>query len=66
MWRAARATSSTAGRSGPHSSVNWVGSGRRVLDLGCRFGALTRSYVDGNEVVGLFANDICFRATKPS
>jgi SAM-dependent methyltransferase len=29
------------------------GPGRRVLDLGCRFGALTRSYLEGNEVVGL-------------
>jgi SAM-dependent methyltransferase len=32
----------------------YVGSpGRRVLDVGCRFGALTRSYLEGNEVVGL-------------
>ena len=31
----------------------WVGGpGRRVLDLGCRFGALTRAYLAGNEVVG--------------
>jgi len=30
-----------------------VGRGRRVLDLGCRYGALTRAYVDGNEVVGV-------------
>lgn len=29
------------------------GPGRRVLDLGCRFGALTRLYLEGNEVVGL-------------
>jgi SAM-dependent methyltransferase len=32
---------------------DWVGSGARVLDLGCRFGALTRAYLDGNEVVGV-------------
>jgi SAM-dependent methyltransferase len=30
-----------------------VGRGRRVLDLGCRYGALTRAYVEGNEVVGV-------------
>lgn len=27
--------------------------GRRVLDLGCRYGALTRAYAEGNEVVGV-------------
>ncbi|HKP19043.1 MAG TPA: methyltransferase domain-containing protein [Gaiellaceae bacterium] len=31
----------------------WVGTGRRVLDLGCRYGALTRAYLSGNEVVGV-------------
>jgi SAM-dependent methyltransferase len=30
-----------------------VGRGRRVLDLGCRSGAFTRHFVEGNEVVGL-------------
>ena len=29
------------------------GPGRRVLDLGCRDGALTRAYLAGNEVVGV-------------
>ena len=29
------------------------GPGRRVLDLGCRYGALTRTYLSGNEVVGV-------------
>jgi SAM-dependent methyltransferase len=29
------------------------GPGRRVLDLGCRYGALTRVYATGNEVVGV-------------
>lgn len=29
------------------------GPGRRVLDVGCRFGALTQAYAAGNEVVGL-------------
>ena len=30
-----------------------IGRGRRVLDLGCRPGALTRHFLEGNEVVGL-------------
>lgn len=29
------------------------GPGRRVLDVGCRAGELTRSYLEGNRVVGL-------------
>ena len=29
------------------------GPGRRVLDIGCRYGALTRAYLPGNEVVGI-------------
>jgi SAM-dependent methyltransferase len=32
------------------------GPGRRVLDLGCRDGALTRTYADGNEIVGVDAD----------
>jgi len=30
-----------------------IGTGMRVLDLGCRSGALTRHFLDGNDVVGL-------------
>ncbi|HEY4620813.1 MAG TPA: methyltransferase domain-containing protein [Gaiellaceae bacterium] len=30
-----------------------IGRGRRVLDLGCRSGAFTRHFLEGNEVVGL-------------
>jgi SAM-dependent methyltransferase len=30
-----------------------VGRGRRVLDLGCRSGAFTRHFLDGNQVVGV-------------
>jgi 2-polyprenyl-3-methyl-5-hydroxy-6-metoxy-1,4-benzoquinol methylase len=29
------------------------GPGKRVLDLGCRYGALTAFYAEGNEVVGV-------------
>ena len=32
------------------------GPARRVLDLGCRDGALTRAYAEGNEVVGVDAD----------
>jgi SAM-dependent methyltransferase len=41
---------------GPERSAlfrEWVDTGGRVLDVGCRFGALTRSYLDGNQVVGV-------------
>jgi len=31
----------------------WIGTGKRVLDLGCRYGALTKAYVAGNDVVGV-------------
>jgi SAM-dependent methyltransferase len=30
-----------------------IGSGKRVLDLGCRSGALTQHFLEGNSVVGL-------------
>jgi SAM-dependent methyltransferase len=30
-----------------------IGTGNRVLDLGCRSGALTQHFLDGNEVVGV-------------
>ncbi len=31
----------------------WIGTGRRVLDLGCRDGTLTQRYVAGNIVTGV-------------
>ncbi|MEW5721507.1 MAG: class I SAM-dependent methyltransferase [Thermodesulfobacteriota bacterium] len=32
--------------------TTWLGQGRRVLDLGCRDGTLTRHFREGNQVVG--------------
>lgn len=31
---------------------NWIGTGKKVLDLGCRDGMLTSFYREGNEVIG--------------
>lgn len=33
--------------------AQWVGSGSRVLDVGCRDGTLTAAYASANKVVGL-------------
>lgn len=33
--------------------AKWVGTGKTVLDLGCRDGSLTRYYVAGNKVTGV-------------
>lgn len=33
--------------------AEWIGSGKVVLDIGCRDGATTRAYREGNEVIGV-------------
>ena len=35
------------------------GPGCRVLDLGCRYGALTRAYAQGNDVTGVDVDRDC-------
>ncbi|MBS0626089.1 MAG: class I SAM-dependent methyltransferase [Verrucomicrobia bacterium] len=40
------------GERGPYLR-EWIGAGKRVLDLGCRDGMLTRSFFEGNEIVGV-------------
>ncbi|MBF8263443.1 MAG: Methyltransferase type 11 [Parachlamydiales bacterium] len=32
---------------------NWIGTGKKVLDLGCRDGMLTRYFCRGNDVLGV-------------
>ena len=31
---------------------SWIGIGKKVIDLGCRDGTLTRHFIDDNQVVG--------------
>jgi 2-polyprenyl-3-methyl-5-hydroxy-6-metoxy-1,4-benzoquinol methylase len=31
----------------------WIGTGKKILDLGCRDGMLTRGFCEGNQVVGV-------------
>lgn len=33
--------------------AQWIGTGKKILDIGCRDGELTSTYVQGNKVVGL-------------
>jgi SAM-dependent methyltransferase len=41
-----------------------IGRGKRVLDLGCRSGALTRHFLLGNEVVGIDVDRAALRTVE--
>ena len=43
---------------------NWIGKGKRILDLGCRDGMLTGCFVDGNDVIGVDIDQKALRLTK--
>ncbi|HSX38413.1 MAG TPA: class I SAM-dependent methyltransferase [Chlamydiales bacterium] len=32
---------------------DWIGSGKKILDLGCRDGMLTKFFANGNQVIGV-------------
>ena len=42
----------------------WVGKNRKVLDMGCRDGILTRHFTDQNEVTGLDIDKLALEACK--
>jgi len=41
-----------------------IGTGKKVLDVGCRDGVLTRNFAEGNEVLGLDIDDEALRRAK--
>ncbi len=51
------------GARGPYLK-EWIGQGKRVLDLGCRDGMLTKIYAEGNEVVGVDIDRDALTLTK--
>lgn len=44
--------------------ARWIGQGKRILDLGCRDGALTQYYVEGNEVVGVDIDPVALERAR--
>jgi len=42
----------------------WVGKNKKVLDMGCRDGVLTRHFIDQNEVTGLDIDKLALEACK--
>ena len=43
-----------------------VGKGKKVLDIGCRNGALTKYFVEGNNVLGIDIDDSALEEAKKS
>ena len=43
---------------------NWVGKNKKVLDMGCRDGILTRHFIEQNEVTGLDIDKLALEACK--
>ena len=44
----------------------WMGTGKKVLDMGCRDGILTRHFIDQNKVTGLDIDKLALEACKES
>jgi len=45
---------------------NFIGIGKKVMDIGCRDGVLTKSFVEGNEVLGLDIDNQALSEIKSS
>lgn len=43
---------------------NWIGKGKKILDLGCRDGTLTEAFVEGNHVTGVDIDRVALSAAK--
>ena len=42
----------------------WVGKNKKVLDMGCRDGILTRHFIEQNEVTGLDIDQLALEVCK--
>lgn len=42
----------------------WIGTGKRVLDLGCRDGMLTEGFAEGNDVLGVDVDQKALRLAR--
>jgi len=41
----------------------WLGKGKKILELGCRDGSLTKLFAEGNKITGVDIDKNCFRHT---